>query len=158
MRLSPAFREGWRLSTTTGLTARPFPSTLRRVNRVAVSVVCCEPVEPWHSRLVEILLESDELERRILRTVEQEMPAGAVRELHNAAHDPEHGPVTYLQQVHDGGFSVLVGPPEQLRETFFGPGSYVAFMDDRGPGHASIVGPQGVRRTLRVLQGHLDVA
>lgn len=106
---------------------------------------------------MEIALDSEELDRRVLKSVEQEMPAGAVRELHNAAHDPEHGPVTYLQQVHDGGFAVSVGPPGQLKETVFGPGSYVAFMDDRGPGHGSRVGPEGVRRTLRVLKGHLVV-
>ncbi|MBN8247701.1 MAG: hypothetical protein J0L84_09690 [Verrucomicrobia bacterium] len=128
------------------------------MTRIPVSVVCCEPVEPWHSRIVEISMDSGELDRRVLKSLEQEMPAGAVRELHNAAHDPEHGPVTYVQQVHDGGFAVLVGPPGQLKETFFGPGSYVAFMDDRGPGHGSRVGPQGVRRTLRVLKGHLVVA
>lgn len=127
------------------------------MNRIALSVVCCEVAEPHHSRLVPLELERDEFDRRVLRTVEQNLPAGEARELHNAAHDPEHGPVTYVQQVHEGGFSVFVGPPGQLRETFFGPGSFVAFMDDRGPGHASKVGPNGVRRTLRVLRGHLQV-
>ncbi len=107
--------------------------------------------------MVEIALDPNELNRRVLRTVEQHMAAGEARELHNAAHDPEHGPVTYLQQVHEGGFSVFVGPPDQLRETFFGPGAYVGFMDDQGPGHGSRVGPHGVRRTLRVLKGHLAV-
>jgi len=125
------------------------------VDKIPISLVCCGPVEPWHSRIVEISLDPDELNRRVLRTVEQQVTAGEARELHNAAFDPDHGPVTYLQQVHEGGFSVFVGTPDQLRETFFGPGAYVGFMDDRGPGHASRVGPNGVRRTLRVLKGHL---
>lgn len=124
---------------------------------IQISVVCCEPVEPWYSRIVETSLETDELDQRVVKTVEQDLAAGETRELHNAAHHPEHGPVTYLQQVHSGGFSVFVGPPDQLRETFFGAGSYVGFMDDQGPGHGSKVGPEGVRRTLRVLKGHLIV-
>lgn len=122
---------------------------------IPLHVVCCQPASPHYSQLRETSLARTEFEGRVLRTVEQNLPAGEARELHNAAHDPEHGPVTYVQQVHEGGFSVFVGPPDQLRETFFGPGSYVAFMDDRGPGHASKVGPHGIRRTLRVLRGHL---
>jgi len=34
-------------------------------------------------------------------------------------------------------------------------GSWVAFNDDRGSGHASKVGPEGCVRTFRMLQGHL---
>lgn len=124
---------------------------------IKISVVCCEPTGARHSQIVETSLDPEELNQRILKVVEQVLTAGEERELHNAAHDPEHGPVTYLQQVHEGGFSVFVGPPNQLRETFFGPGSYVGFMDDQGPGHGSKVGPDGVRRTLRVLQGQLAV-
>ena len=128
------------------------------MSRISLSVVCCESTEPHHSRLVPLELGQEEFDRRVLRTVEQNLSAGEARELHNAAHDPEHGPVTYVQQVHEGGFSVFVGPPDRLQETFFGPGSFVAFMDDRGPGHASKVGPSGVRRTLRVLRGHLPIS
>ncbi|HAB15092.1 MAG TPA: hypothetical protein PLX89_15865 [Verrucomicrobiota bacterium] len=124
---------------------------------IKISVVCCEPTGPRYSQISETSLDPDELNQRVLKTVEQKLAAGEARELHNAAHDPEHGPVTYVQQVHEGGFSVFVGPPDQLRETFFGPGSLVGFMDDQGPGHASKVGPDGVRRTLRVLKGHLVV-
>ena len=97
------------------------------------------------------------MEERLLDTIEQKVPANEEREMHNAAHHAEHGPVTYLQQVNEGGFSVLVGESDSLQETFFGPGSLIAFMDDLGPGHASKVGPEGVSRTLRVLKGHLDV-
>ncbi|MFO1460797.1 MAG: hypothetical protein U1G08_15500 [Verrucomicrobiota bacterium] len=125
------------------------------MNRISISVVCCESAEPHYSRIVDLTLDAAEFESRVLRTVEQNLAAGEARELHNAAHDSEHGPVTYVQQVHTGGFSVFVGPPNQLREKFFGPGTYVGFMDDRGPGHASKVGPDGIRRTLRVLKGHL---
>ena len=122
-----------------------------------ISVVCCEPTGARYSQIVETSLDPTQLNERVLRKAEQDLAAGEVRELHNAAHDPEHGPVTYLQQVHEGGFSVFVGSPNQLRETFFGPDSWVAFMDDQGPGHGSKVGPDGVRRTLRVLKGHLVV-
>lgn len=125
--------------------------------RISLSVVCSGPAPARHSQIVETSLDQAELDARVLRTLEQNIAAGEARELHNAAHDPEHGPVTYLQQVNEGGFSVFVGPPDQLRETFFGPGSFVGFMDDQGPGHASKVGPEGVRRTLRVLKGHLAV-
>lgn len=124
---------------------------------IKISVVCCEPTEARFSQIVEASLDLDTLMPRLLKTVEQDVAAGEERELHNAAHLPDHGPVTYIQQVHSGGFSVFVGPPHQLRETFFGPGSYVGFMDDQGPGHASKVGPDGVRRTLRILKGHLAV-
>lgn len=127
------------------------------MSMIQVSVVCCEPRGPRNSRIVKTSLVPDELGRLTLRTVEQVVGAGETRELHNAAHDAEHGPVTYLQQVHEGGFSVFVGPPDNLNETFFGPGSFVGFMDDSGPGHGSKVGPDGVRRTLRVLKGHLPV-
>lgn len=128
------------------------------MNLTPLHVVCCEPADPWHSRFIETTLDLAGLEPRLVRTVEQSLPAGEARPLHNAAHDPEHGPVTYLQQVHEGGFSVFVGAPGQLQERHFGPGSWVAFMDDRGPGHASRVGPTGVRRTLRVLRGHLAIS
>ena len=124
---------------------------------IALTVVCCDPSAPHHSRIVDTTLSREEFERRILRATEQRLGAGEARELHNAAHDAEHGPVTYVQEVHEGGFSVLTGPPDCLRERFFGPGTFVGFMDDRGPGHASRVGPDGVRRTLRVLKGHLEV-
>ena len=125
------------------------------MNPIRISGVCCESKEPHHSQVVEAAIPAAEFESRVLRAAEQTLAAGEARELHNAAHDPEHGPVTYVQQVHTGGFSVFVGPPNQLREKFFGPGTYVGFMDDRGPGHGSKVGPDGIRRTLRVLKGHL---
>lgn len=127
------------------------------MNMIKVSVVCCDDSEAKLSRIVEAEVDSVVLETRVIDTVEQQLAAGEAKGLHNAAHHAEHGPVTYLQQVHEGGFGVLVGSPENLQETFFGAGSYVAFIDDAGPGHGSKVGPDGVRRTLQVLKGHLEV-
>jgi len=102
-------------------------------------------------------MDTDAISQRTIRTEEQTVDANAERELHNAAHDSEHGSVTYLQQVHSGGFSVSVGPPDSLTESWFPGGSFVAFMDDDGPGHRSKVGPERVQRTLHVLRGHLDL-
>jgi hypothetical protein len=122
-----------------------------------ISVVCCDDSPQKLSRIVETELEADSLDELILETIEQELAAGEAKDLHNAAHHAEHGPVTYLQQVREGGFSVLVGEPGNLKPTFFGAGTYVAFIDDEGPGHGSKVGPEGVKRTLRILKGHLKV-
>ncbi len=110
------------------------------------------------SRIVETKVDLTRLDELVLETIEQQLAAGTTRELHNAAHHPEHGPVTYFQQVNEGGFSVFVGSADSLQETFFGAGSLVAFIDDQGPGHASKVGPDGVQRTLRVLKGHLEIS
>ncbi|NQV26193.1 MAG: hypothetical protein HQ518_17705 [Rhodopirellula sp.] len=122
-----------------------------------INVVCCDGSPSKFSQIVEVELDSGILNERLLDTIPQEAAAGESRRLHNAAHHAEHGPVTYLQEVHEGGFSVMSGNPENQQETFFGAGSYVAFIDDEGPGHGSRVGPEGVKRTLRVLKGHLDI-
>jgi hypothetical protein len=122
-----------------------------------VSVVCCDNSSSQLSQIVDIKIDGALLEERLLDTADQILPAGEAKGLHNAAHHSQHGPVTYLQQVNEGGFYVLTGTPENLQETFFGPGSYVAFIDDKGPGHASRVGPDGVNRTFRMLQPHLEV-
>lgn len=122
-----------------------------------ISVVCCDASPEKLSQIVESELESTLRDELILETTEQVLAAGETKDLHNAAHHEEHGPVTYLQQVHEGGFSVLVGEPGNLKSTFFGAGTHVAFMDDEGPGHGSKVGPEGVKRTLRILKGHLDI-
>jgi len=127
------------------------------MSNLKISVVCCEDSAEKHSTIVEISLEAASLDELVLETVEQQVAAGESRGLHNAAHHAEHGPVTYLQQVHEGGFSILFGDPENQQETFFGPGSYVGFIDDEGPGHGSRVGQDGVKRTLRVLKGHVTV-
>ncbi|MFC1757484.1 hypothetical protein ACFL2H_01790 [Planctomycetota bacterium] len=123
-----------------------------------ISVVCCDESTAKFSRLAEAELTMEKIGELTLETVQQEGAANDEREMHNAAHHAEHGPVTYLQHVHDGGFAVMVGEPGKLQERFFGAGEYVAFMDDEGPGHASKVGPNGVKRTLRILKGHLELA
>lgn len=120
-----------------------------------ISVVCCDNSPERLSQVVETELDSAKLDELVLDTLEQELAAGEAKDLHNAAHHAEHGPVTYLQHIHEGGFSVLFGLPDNLQEKFFGAGDYVAFVDDQGPGHGSKVGPDGVKRTLRVLKGHL---
>ena len=122
-----------------------------------ISVVCCDNTPEKLSRIAETNLDSAMLDELVLDTVEQQLAAGESRGLHNAAHHAEHGPVTYLQQVHDGGFSILFGEPDNLQEAYFAAGSYVAFIDDEGPGHGSKVGSEGVRRTLRVLTGHIEL-
>lgn len=123
----------------------------------SISIVCCDDSAERISRIVPSTIDQDYIDSHLLETTEQTVAANEQREMHNAAHHAEHGPVTYLQQVNEGGFAVMVGPADDLRETFFGPGSLIAFMDDEGPGHASKVGPEGVVRTLRVLIGHLVV-
>lgn len=122
-----------------------------------ISLVCCDDTPAQLTRIVETELDSALLDKLVVETIEQELEAGVARDLHNAAHHPEHGPVTYFQQVHQGGFSVFVGAADNLQETFFGAGSLVAFIDDQGPGHGSKVGPAGVRRTMRILKGLLPI-
>lgn len=125
--------------------------------QLSVNVVCCEDTAEKHSRIVQANLDSSLLDELLLESAEQEVGPNEARGLHNAAHHAEHGPVTYLQQVNEGGFGVLVGDPENLQEVFFGPGSYVAFIDSEGPGHESKVGPDGVKRTFRMLKGHIKI-
>lgn len=127
------------------------------MSALKINVVCCDGSPQKFSQIVQTELDAALLEKLLLDTVEQEVSAGESRGLHNAAHHAEHGPVTYLQQVHEGGFSILFGDPDNQQETFFGAGSYVAFIDDEGPGHGSKVGPDGVKRTLRVLKGHISI-
>ena len=127
------------------------------MTKLKINVVYCDDTPEKRSRIVETVLDSNLLDELVLETIEQQVAAGEARDLHNAAHHPEHGPVTYLQQVIEGGFSILVGDPDDLQETYFAAGSYVGFIDDKGPGHGSRIGPEGVRRTLRVLKGHLEV-
>jgi hypothetical protein len=122
-----------------------------------ISVVCCDDTPEKHSQIVEIEVDSAVIEERTLDTIPQQANANDAKGLHNAAHHAEHGPVTYLQEVREGGFAVLVGDPANLQSVFFGAGTYVGFMDDEGPGHGSRVGPDGVVRTLRILKGHLEI-
>ncbi|MCB1097114.1 MAG: hypothetical protein KDN22_16190 [Verrucomicrobiae bacterium] len=121
------------------------------------SVICCDQSPEKYTRIVEIDLDLAAIESRVIETVEQDLAPGTERGLHNAAHHETEGAVTYLQQVHEGGFFVYIGKPDALKEYFFGPGTLVAFADDEGPGHGSKVGPDGIKRTMRVLKGLLEV-
>ncbi|MCO8121717.1 hypothetical protein NHH03_08215 [Stieleria sp. TO1_6] len=125
------------------------------MNPLTLRVICCDDTPERHTQIVTLEIPAETIERQVLETVEQTIEAGVERGLHNAAHHPDHGPVTYFQTVHSGGFYVTVGAPDDLQESYFGPGSLVAFCDDQGPGHGSRVGPEGVQRTLRVLKGLL---
>ena len=125
------------------------------MSTLTINVICCDESPEKHSQLVTMEIDQFQINSVVLETVDQEAEADAERGLHNAAHHGEHGPVTYLQEVTQGGFAVRYGHPDQQQEKFFGAGSWVAFMDDEGPGHGSKVGPEGVRRTLRTLKGHL---
>ena len=128
------------------------------MTELLINVVCCEDTSDKRSRIIETTIDSRLLDERLLETAEQEVGPNEARGLHNAAHHAEHGPVTYLQQVNEGGFSVLVGDPANLQDVFFGPGCYVAFIDSEGPGHGSKVGPEGVKRTFRMLKGHIEIS
>ncbi len=125
------------------------------MSTLTIRLVCCSDTADRHTQILSQDFDSSVVDQMVIETVEQELDAGVERGLHNAAHHPEHGPVTYLQKVNSGGFFVTVGDPDNLEETFFGAGSLVAFTDDEGPGHGSRVGPDGVQRTMRVLKGHL---
>lgn len=125
------------------------------MSTLAISIVCCDDTPDRHTQIISLEVDSSVVDEMMVETHEQELDAGTARGLHNAAHHDEHGPVTYLQNVNTGGFFVTVGHPDELQETFFGPGTWVAFTDDEGPGHGSRVGPDGVQRTLRILKGHL---
>lgn len=120
-----------------------------------IRVICCDDSPQKFSQIVEYDLDLDKAE--VLETIEQQLGPHFPRDMHNAAHHETHGPVTYLQQVNEGGFAVYVGPPDKLEEHFIAAGQMAAFMDDQGPGHGSKVGPDGVKRTLRVLKGHLGL-
>ena len=122
----------------------------------SIKVICCSDTPERFSQIVNFDLHLDEME--VLETIDQQLGPHYPRDLHNAAHHEQHGAVTYLQEVHEGGFAVYVGPPDSLEEHFIGPGMMAAFMDDEGPGHGSKVGPEGVKRTLRVIKGHLPLA
>ncbi len=121
-----------------------------------ISLVCCDQSPANLSQVVTASLGLAEIESRLLHSEEQNLPADQAKGLHLAAAHETHGEVTYLQEVLEGGFFVYVGEPSALQEHWFGPGSWVAFNDDRGSGHASKVGPQGCKRIFRLLRGQLD--
>ena len=123
---------------------------------IPVSLVRCDETDACRSQMTQTSILREALDARTLSTAVQQVAANEAKGMHLAAPHPDHGEVTYLQEVTQGGFFVYVGAPESLQEHWFGPGSWVAFNDDRGSGHASKVGPEGCTRTFRMLKGHLD--
>ena len=77
-----------------------------------VSVVCCDSSPEKFTPMAEIDLDMAAIEPRVIETIEQNLEPHTERELHNAAHHETEGAVTYLQQVHEGGFYVYVGEPD----------------------------------------------
>lgn len=88
------------------ITVRSRNERVNLMSKLKISVVCCEESASKFSRIVETSIDAASLDGLVLDTVEQEVAAGESRGLHNAAHHAEHGPVTYLQKVHEGGFSI----------------------------------------------------
>ena len=123
---------------------------------IKVSLVRCAARPLTRSEMASTTLAPEALAERTITTVQQKLEANEAKGLHLAAAHPEHGQVTYLQEVIEGGFFVYVGEPGALEEHWFGSGSWVAFKDDAGSGHASKVGPDGCTRTFRMLRGHLS--
>ncbi|QDT11400.1 hypothetical protein [Planctomycetes bacterium K23_9] len=124
-------------------------------NKISISLVCCQDTPAQHSQIVTIEANTSVLSDQLISEAQQNLDANESKGLHLAAEHETHGPVSYVQQVNEGGFFVYVGDPAALTEHWFGPGSYVAFVDSQGTGHASKVGPEGCKRTFRMLKGHL---
>lgn len=124
---------------------------------IALSLVRCASTSDKKSEIVQASISRADLEARLIRQEEQVVAANEAKGLHLAAADEEHGLVTYLQEVTEGGFFVYVGDPDELQEHWVGQGAWVGFIDHEGSGHASKVGPDGVKRNFRMLQGHLEV-
>ncbi|MAI73264.1 MAG: hypothetical protein CMM01_20475 [Rhodopirellula sp.] len=123
---------------------------------IKVSLVRCGDMPLKFSEMASTTLTPAAMAEKTISTVEQKLDANESKGLHLAAAHPEHGQVTYLQQVTEGGFFVYVGEPDALEEHWFGAGACVAFNDDAGSGHASKVGPDGCTRIFRLLRGHLS--
>ncbi len=123
---------------------------------IKVSLVRCAEMPTKPSEMASTTLTPAALAEKTITTAQQNLDANEAKGLHLAAAHPEHGQVTYLQEVTEGGFFVYVGEPDTLEEHWFGAGDWVAFNDDAGSGHASKVGPDGCTRTFRMLRGHLS--
>jgi hypothetical protein len=123
---------------------------------IEISLVRCAETDDKRSEMVSATLDRAVLEERLISECQQELAANEAKGLHLAAENEEHGLVTYLQQVTEGGFFVYVGDPANLEEHWFGEGSWVAFYDHQGIGHASKVGPHGCKRIFRLLRGNLS--
>ena len=123
---------------------------------IKVSLVRCATMPLKRPEMASATLLPAAIAEKTIATVQQKLNANEAKGLHLAAAHPEHGQVTYLQEVTEGGFFVYVGEPDALQEYWFGVGDWVAFNDDAGSGHASKIGPDGCTRTFRMLRGHLS--
>lgn len=56
------------------------------------------------------------IEGKLISVVEQKLVADEAKGLHLAATHSDHGQVTYLQEVTEGGFFFCVGEPDALEE------------------------------------------
>lgn len=122
---------------------------------IRMSLIRCDGSPEGTSEIVTIQVEAAEIEDRLIARTEEVLDAGRARGLHLAADHETHGAVTYLQHITAGQFFVYVGKPEQLDEHVFEPGDWVGFIDNRGLGHASKVGPKGCTRVFHLLRGQL---
>lgn len=124
-------------------------------DEIEMSLIRCDGSPAGTSEVVRIKVNWSEIEDRLLSRTEEVLTPGRSRGLHLAADHDQHGPVTYLQHITAGAFFVYVGKPDQLEEHVFLPGDWVGFIDNRGLGHASKVGPDGCTRTFHLLRGQL---
>ena len=123
-------------------------------NLTPITVVRFEDTKRKLSIFVDVAVDIQLLQERQLGTeTVEELPKDTSHGLRNAAHHPEHGVVTYMQEVQKGGVFVYVNDPKKLQERFFGPGSWVAFQDAKGPGHAQRVGPDGATVRTILIKG-----
>lgn len=107
------------------------------------------------SEVVRISVARETIDERLISCIEEVLEAGRARGLHLAADHDVYGAVTYLQHITAGSFYVYVGKREMLEEHVFKPGDWVGFIDNRGLGHASKVGPLGCTRQFHLLRGQL---
>lgn len=119
-----------------------------------ITVVRFEDTKRKLSVFVDVAVDLDMLQERQIGTETiEELPKQTSHGLRNADHHPEHGVVTYMQEVVKGGVFVYVNDPKKLQERFFGSGSWVAFQDAKGPGHAQRVGPEGATVRTILIKG-----
>ena len=78
---------------------------------IEMGLVRCAATDDKRSELIATTLDRAELEKRLISESQQELAADEAKGLHLAATHQEHGLVTYLQQVTEGGFFVYVGDP-----------------------------------------------
>lgn len=124
-------------------------------DRIQMSLVRCDGSDQGTSEVIRISVDPAEIEARLISRTEEVLNPGRARGLHLAADHDQYGAVTYLQQITAGAFFVYVGAPDQLQEHVFRPGDWVGFIDNRGLGHASKVGPEGCTRMFHLLRGQL---